>query len=61
MRVLVWNCRGVGSPLTIPQLKELSKLHSPGVVFLAETKNKKVVLDKVSRQLGFENLCTVEP
>ncbi|XP_071939813.1 uncharacterized protein [Coffea arabica] len=47
MRALVWNCRGVGSPLTVPQLKESVKLHSPELIFLSETKNRKDVMNKL--------------
>ena len=61
MRAVVSNCQGVGSPLTVPQLKETVNFLSPSVVFLSETKNKRFVLEKVRRKLGFEHLHTVEP
>ncbi|XP_071902764.1 uncharacterized protein [Coffea arabica] len=59
MKVLVWNCRGVGGPLTIPQLKEVINLHFPSVVFLAETKNQKTIIEKIQKQLKFNNCCVV--
>ncbi|XP_071928211.1 uncharacterized protein [Coffea arabica] len=59
MKVLVWNCRGVGGPLTIFQLKEVINLHFPSVVFLAETKNQKTIIEKVQKQLKFDNCCVV--
>ena len=61
MKTLVWNCRGVGGPLTIPQLKEMIYLHFPSIVFLSETKNKKTVMEKVKRQLKFDQCYVVEP
>ncbi|XP_027182377.1 uncharacterized protein LOC113780798 [Coffea eugenioides] len=61
MRALVWNCRGVGSPLTVPQLKESVKLHSPELIFLSETKNRKDVMNKVRLQLRYDRLFVVDP
>ncbi|KAL0407808.1 UNVERIFIED_CONTAM: hypothetical protein Sradi_1715200 [Sesamum radiatum] len=40
MKLLSWNCQGLGSPWTIRTLKELIQLHKPGLVFLSETKYK---------------------
>lgn len=61
MRVLVWNCQGVGSLLTILQLKECIKLHSPDIILLSETKNKKDVMDKVRKKLNDDKMVIVEP
>ncbi|XP_071915285.1 uncharacterized protein [Coffea arabica] len=61
MRAVVWNCRGVGSPLTVPQLKESIKLHSPSLVFLAETKKKKSFLNTVKQRIQFDHLFVVDP
>ena len=60
MRVLVWNCQGVGSPLTIPQLKEANNLLSPNILFLSETKNKAKFMESVRQKLGFEESKVVE-
>ena len=61
MRAMVWNCRGVGSPLTVSQLKEFIKLHSPSLVFLSETKKKKNYLNNVKQWIKFDNLFVVDP
>jgi len=37
MSLVVWNCRGVGSPSTIPDLKYLVRHFNPDVLFLSET------------------------
>ncbi|XP_071901112.1 uncharacterized protein [Coffea arabica] len=60
MRVLVWNCQGVGSPLTIPQLREVNNLSSPDIVFLCETKNRSKYLEKVKNILRFDEVVIVD-
>lgn len=60
MKALVWNCQGVGSPLTIPQLREACNLLSPNVVFLCETKNRLQFMLTVKRKLRFDECVVVE-
>ncbi|XP_071914102.1 uncharacterized protein [Coffea arabica] len=60
MKVVVWNCRGAGGPLTIPQLKEVLNFHSPKMVFLCETKHQGKFMRKVQRRIGFENSHLVD-
>ena len=60
MRVQVWNCQGVGSPLTIPQLREVNNLFSPSMVFLSETKNRTKYMEKVKNILRFDEMVVVE-
>ncbi|XP_071923234.1 uncharacterized protein [Coffea arabica] len=55
MKAVVWNCRGAGGLLTIPQLKEVLNFHSPNVVFLYETKNQEKFMRKVQRRIRFDN------
>ncbi|KAL0411828.1 UNVERIFIED_CONTAM: hypothetical protein Slati_3772500 [Sesamum latifolium] len=38
MKILAWNCQGLGAPWTVRVLRELVRLHDPGLVFLSETK-----------------------
>ncbi|XP_028097038.1 uncharacterized protein LOC114296911 [Camellia sinensis] len=61
MRALAWNCQGVGSPLIIHQLKELSKLYSPGFFFLSETKNSEKKLRNIQQNLHMDQSCIVDP
>jgi hypothetical protein len=37
MNIISWNCRGLGSPRTIPSLKYLVRVYKPDVLFLSET------------------------
>jgi len=37
MSLVAWNCRGVGSPSTIPDLKYLVRHFNPDLLFLSET------------------------
>ncbi|XP_027096192.1 uncharacterized protein [Coffea arabica] len=60
MRVQVWNCQSVGSPLTIPQLREVNNLFSPSMVFLSETKNRTKYMEKVKNILRFDEMVVVE-
>ncbi|XP_027150198.1 uncharacterized protein LOC113750422 [Coffea eugenioides] len=60
MRALVWNCQGVGSPLTVPHLREVNNLLSPNLIFLSKTKNKRLVVDRIARGLRFDNSVVVE-
>jgi exonuclease III len=38
MKILAWNCRGLGKPHAVRALQQLLKVHSPDMVFLSETK-----------------------
>ena len=60
MKVLVWNCQGVVSTLTIPHLREACNLLSPNMLFLSEMKNRERYMDRVREKLNFENSCVVE-
>ncbi|TYG71121.1 hypothetical protein ES288_D05G368800v1 [Gossypium darwinii] len=38
MKIFCWNCRGVGNPATVRELKQLLVANVPDIVFLSETK-----------------------
>ncbi|KAL8476214.1 hypothetical protein ACS0TY_028757 [Phlomoides rotata] len=54
MKILSWNCRGLGQPTTVPALKELVKAHKPDVLFLFETLSFSSRITNFSSVLGFE-------
>ncbi|XP_071928065.1 uncharacterized protein [Coffea arabica] len=60
MKVLVWNCQGVGSLLIVPQLREANNLFAPNIVFLSETKNRIKYMEKVKTILRFDEMTVVE-
>ncbi|GER38816.1 RNA-directed DNA polymerase (reversetranscriptase)-related family protein [Striga asiatica] len=51
--VLVWNCRGLGGPSTIPQLKDNIRSYLPDFVFISEVKKKKAFVDTVCKNIPF--------
>ena len=46
MRVLGWNCRGLGNPRSVRALRSLMQQWDFDFVFLSETKLKKNNMDK---------------
>lgn len=53
MKIMAWNCRELGSPSIISQLKESLRLFKPELVFLCETKRRKGFVGSVCRKLGW--------
>ncbi|XP_071918831.1 uncharacterized protein [Coffea arabica] len=60
MKIGVWNCRGTGSSLIVPQFKEVLHIHSLEVLFLCETKNQKEFMEKVKQKLKFDKSAIVD-
>ena len=58
MRILSWNCRGVGRALTIRAIKTLARSEGPDVLFLSKTKINSPKVDRLKRSLGFaDSFC----
>lgn len=55
MRLLSWNCRGLGGPFTVSQLKESVRLNLPDMIFLCESKQYKGFIGTVCKRLKFGN------
>lgn len=61
MKILAWNCRGLGSASAVRALLEVQKQERPDVFFLSETHLNKVKAEKIKRKLGFDcNLCLAD-
>ena len=61
MRILSWNCRGMGSKWTISYLSEIRHKHKPDFLFLSETKQESEFFLKFQAHFGYDNLVTVDP
>ncbi|CAA0810711.1 Unknown protein, partial [Striga hermonthica] len=55
MKTILWNCRGLGGPSIVSQVKEAIRFHHPTLVFLSETRKNKDFTKTVCSKLGFEN------
>lgn len=55
MKIVSWNCRGLGGPSTISQLKETLRVHGPDLVFICETKQSRPFVQTVCRKLKLKN------
>jgi hypothetical protein len=44
MRIMCWNCRGIGQPRTVQELVRLIREYKPILVFLSETRQNKDVM-----------------
>jgi len=53
MKLICWNCQGLGSPLTIQSLQALVAQEKPMVLCLLETKNREDVVKRMHKRLKF--------
>lgn len=61
MRILSWNCQGLGPALTENALGNLKSKVDPSLVFLMKTKNKSAKVDRVRKSLKFKNGRCFDP
>jgi electron transfer flavoprotein alpha subunit len=52
MKILYWNCRGLGRLETVQELMRLIKVHQPKFLFLSETRQNKNVVEGLRWRLG---------
>lgn len=53
MRLISWNCQGLGPTLTGKALRRLKKKHDPDLLFLMETKQPDEIISKWQSNLNF--------
>lgn len=53
MKLLSWNCQGLGNPLTVQSLKALVAKERLDIIFLMETKNQEVVVKRLQKRLKY--------
>ncbi|XP_024318899.1 uncharacterized protein LOC106866892 isoform X2 [Brachypodium distachyon] len=56
MKIVVWNCRGLGNRPAIRGLLELQKKEGPDILFLSETKLDKRRMEKFRNMLGLQGM-----
>jgi exonuclease III len=59
MRVLCWNCHGIGNSATVRELHDLAKEYAPSVVFILETQIAKSQVENLRYFLGYDNSFAV--
>ncbi|KAK6124569.1 hypothetical protein DH2020_041687 [Rehmannia glutinosa] len=59
MNIISWNCRGLGNPRTIQELRDFIRSKNPQLVFLCETKCKSPVIENLKKSLNFHG-CAVD-
>ena len=61
MKILSWNCRGLGRHWTISYLRETWHKHKPDFLFLSETKQDFEFVQRFQSHFGYDSLATVDP
>lgn len=61
MKILCWNCQGLGTPLTVQALRVLVTQERPSIIFIMETKNQEQKVLRLRRRLHFQNSFLVDP
>ncbi|CAN0847356.1 hypothetical protein LINGRAHAP2_LOCUS4931 [Linum grandiflorum] len=61
MKIMCWNCRGAGRPLTISHLRDMTRCYRPGVVFLMESKNTEESMERKRLSFGYTNSYYINP
>ncbi|KAM1647851.1 hypothetical protein ACFX1X_009348 [Malus domestica] len=61
MKLLAWNYQGIGGDLTVDNLLEMNRTHTPDIVILLETKNKSSRYSFLKKKLNLEFMHAVEP
>lgn len=54
MKVIVWNCRGLGNPKVRRNIKELCRMYKPDVLCLLETRSNSAFTMSLPNSLPFE-------
>ena len=57
MKILIWNCRGVGNPYFRQNFSNLNRSHRPDIAIIMETRISGQRAEDISSSLGFENVC----
>nr|POE55621.1 hypothetical protein CFP56_77036 [Quercus suber] len=59
MKLLAWNCKGLGNQLAIQELVDIVQAQDPMVVFLSETLSNREQMVRIKEKLEFDDLFIV--
>ena len=59
MKLLAWNCRGLGNRPAIQELVDIVRAQDPMVVFLSETWSDREQMVNIKKRLMFDELFVV--
>lgn len=59
MKIMFWNCRGLGGTSTVSQLKEYVRLYNHEIIFLCETEQTTDFIRKAGKQLKCDDRWAV--
>lgn len=54
MKIISWNCRRIGNPTIVKELRDLAKDYTPSVLFIMETHIDKYRVENLCYTLGFD-------
>ena len=60
MTCISWNCRGLGNPDAIRELRSIVKLEGPALLFVMETKLRAKRVEDLQSNLGFAACFAVD-
>lgn len=60
MKLISWNCRGLGNPTTVSELRQLLTVNYPNMLFLCETKSRTSKFDRIQRQCNMVGYFVVD-
>ncbi|TYH19515.1 hypothetical protein ES288_A05G358100v1 [Gossypium darwinii] len=60
MSIICWDCRGVGNPATVRDLKQLLIANDPNIIFFCETKINANKFDSIRRKCRMEGCLAVK-
>jgi hypothetical protein len=55
MSTMSFNCRGLGDPATVYEVRDLARVHEPAILGLVETQIAKYRMEGLTTSLGFDH------